>query len=77
MSVCIYKCVCQPHAIAVCQGVALDGSEGRCVSDQALPGFSAPSRAPRCPTGGDMWSEWTKLRQSEVEGLSGSSLSGH
>lgn len=67
----------QPRATAVCQGASPDGSEGRCASDWALPGFFAPSRAPRCPTGGDMGSERTKLHQSEDEGLSGSSASGH
>lgn len=75
MSVCVYKCLCQPHANAVCQGAAPDGSEGRRASDQAPPGFFAPSRAPHCPTEGDMWNGRTKPLQSEVEGPSGSSLS--
>lgn len=69
--------VYQPHANVVCQGPCPDGSEDRAVSDQALAGFFPPSRGPHCPIEGEMWSGKTKPLQSEVEGLSGNSLSGH
>lgn len=75
MSMCLQ--VYEPHANAMCQGPCPDGSEDRAVSDQALPGFFSRSRAPHCPTEGEMWSGKTKPRQSEVEGLSGNSLSDH
>lgn len=77
--VSIYVCVCrcQPHAKAVCQGLAPDGSEGRFVFHRALPGSSAPSRAPHCPTEGYTLSVRNTRPQSEVEGQSGSSLFGH
>ena len=77
VSVCVYENLFQPHASAVCQGASPDGSEDRCLSVRAALGSSVQSRAPHGPTGGDMWSGRSKPHQSEVVGLSGSSLSVH
>lgn len=78
MPVCVFSCVCaKPRASVVCQGASPGDSGDRCGSDSALPGFSVPSRAPRCPTEGDTGNGRTKPHQSAAEGLSGSSLSGH
>lgn len=77
LSLCVDKSVSQPRASAGYLGVAPDGSVGRCVSAQAAPGFSGPSRARHCPTMDDMWSGRTRRRRSGVWDRSGRSLSDH